>query len=86
MIKDLVTFEDNNANNLEENFQNTVDEYIETCKQLRREPQKAFKGVFNIRTGSDLHMADVRNILKMGVSLNSYIKKLIEKDMKLSLN
>lgn len=86
MINDLVTFEATNANDLEENFKNAVDEYIETCKQLGREPQKAFKGVFNVRTGSELHMAAVRNALKMGVSLNSYIKSLIEKDVKVSLN
>ena len=86
MINDLVTFEANNANDLEENFKNAVDEYIETCKQLGREPQKAFKGVFNVRTGSELHMAAVRNALKMGISLNSYIKNLIEKDVKIFLN
>ncbi|WP_072680708.1 type II toxin-antitoxin system HicB family antitoxin [Arcobacter sp. LA11] len=86
MINDLVTFEANNADDLEENFRNSVDEYIETCKQLGREPQKAFKGVFNVRTGSELHMAAVRNALKMGISLNSYIKILIEKDVKLSLS
>ncbi len=86
MINDLVTFEANNADDLEDNFKNSVDEYIETCKQLGREPQKAFKGVFNVRTGSELHLAAVRNALKMGISLNSYIKSLIEKDVKLSLN
>jgi predicted HicB family RNase H-like nuclease len=86
MINDLVTFEANNANDLEKNFKNAVDEYIETCKQLGREPQKAFKGVFNVRTGSELHMAAVRNALKMGISLNSYIKSLIEKDVKIFLN
>lgn len=84
MINDLVTFEANNADDLEDNFKNAVDEYIETCKQLGREPQKAFKGVFNVRTGSELHLAAVRNALRMGVSLNSYIKNLIEKDVKLS--
>lgn len=82
MINDLVTFEADNAIDLEENFQNAVDEYLETCKQLGREPQKAFKGVFNVRTGSDLHMEAVRNALKMGISLNAYIKNLIEKDTK----
>ncbi|MGB5920222.1 type II toxin-antitoxin system HicB family antitoxin [Arcobacter sp.] len=86
MINDLVTFEANNANDLEKNFKNAVDEYIETCKQLGREPQKAFKGVFNVRTGSELHMAAVRNALKMGISLNSYIKSLIEKDVKIFLH
>ena len=81
MVNDLVTFEADNAIELEENFKNAVDDYIETCIQLGREPQKAFKGVFNVRTGSDLHMLAVKNALRMGVSLNAYIKTLIEKDI-----
>ncbi|WP_198304691.1 type II toxin-antitoxin system HicB family antitoxin [Arcobacter vandammei] len=76
MINDLVTFE----------AQNAVDEYILTCKELNREPQKAFKGVFNVRTGSELHRLAVLNATKIGVSLNTYIKNLIEKDSKFSLN
>ncbi|MCT7406227.1 type II toxin-antitoxin system HicB family antitoxin [Aliarcobacter cryaerophilus] len=86
MINDLVTFEAQNATQLEENFKNVVDEYILTCKELNREPQKAFKGVFNVRTGSELHKLAVLNATKIGVSLNTYIKNLIEKDSKLSLN
>ena len=86
MINDLVTFEAQNATELEENFKNAVDEYILTCKELNREPRKAFKGVFNVRTGSELHKLAVLNATKIGVSLNTYIKNLIEKDSKLSLN
>lgn len=86
MINDLVTFEAETASDLEKNFKNCVDEYLNTCKALKREPQKAFKGVFNVRTGSELHLAAVKNALKMGVSLNAYVKSLIEKDTKISLN
>ncbi|MDX9814662.1 MAG: toxin-antitoxin system HicB family antitoxin [Sulfurimonadaceae bacterium] len=79
MINDLVTFEAQNAIELEENFKNAVDEYILTCKELDREPQKVFKGVFNVITGSKLHKLAVLNATKIGVSLNTYIKNLIEK-------
>ncbi len=86
MINDLITFEAQNATELEENFKNAVDEYLQTCKELNREPQKAFKGIFNVRTGTELHRLAVQNALKMGISLNSYIKNLIEKDTKISFN
>jgi predicted HicB family RNase H-like nuclease len=36
MIDDLVTFEANSADELEENFHRVVDEYIDTCKKLNR--------------------------------------------------
>ena len=55
MIDDLITFEATNVDELETNFKNAVDEYILTCKELNREPQKAFKGVFNVRVQPELH-------------------------------
>ena len=85
MINDLVTFEANNADELETNFHNAVDEYIETCKKLGRDPQKTFKGVFNIRIGSELHQKIYKEALKAGISLNSYIKNILQqKTLKLS--
>jgi len=80
MIDDLVTFEATNAIELEDNIHQAVDEYLETCKQLKREPQKVFKGVFNVRITPNLHKKLYENALKSGVSLNSYIKNTLEKE------
>lgn len=80
MIDDLVTFEADNAKELEANFKNAVDEYLQTCKALHREPQKILKGVFNVRVGNKLHQVAVKNATKLGISLNAYIKNLIAQD------
>jgi len=32
-----------------------VEDYLETCKALGREPQKVYKGVFNVRIEPELH-------------------------------
>ncbi len=81
MIDDLVTFEAVNAIELEENFQKAVDEYLETCKKLGREPQKVFKGVFNVRLNPKLHKKLYENAIKEGISLNSYIQKALEREV-----
>lgn len=80
MIDDLITFEAHNAKELEVNFKNAVDEYLQTCKTLQREPQRTLKGVFNVRVGSKLHQVAVKNATKLGISLNAYIKNLIAQD------
>ncbi len=49
MIEDLVTFEAISSNELEENFHTVVDEYMQTCKDLNREPQKTYKGILSNR-------------------------------------
>jgi len=81
MIDDLVTFEATTANELENNFCNSVDEYIQTCKELGREPQKAYKGIFNVRIDPELHKKIYQEALKAGVSLNAFVQQVLTKEV-----
>jgi predicted HicB family RNase H-like nuclease len=83
MIDDLVTFEATTVQELEINFHQAVDEYLETCKKLNREPAKVYKGVFNIRIDPKLHKSLYKNALKSGMSLNGYIQKALQKEVSL---
>jgi len=82
MIDDLVTFEATNADELEINFHQAVDEYLQTCKDLGREPAKVYKGVFNVKNDTKLHKKLYQEALKSGISLNSYIQKTLSKEVK----
>ncbi|MEA1893302.1 MAG: type II toxin-antitoxin system HicB family antitoxin [Campylobacterota bacterium] len=79
MIDDLVTFEATSADELENNFHAVVDEYIKTCKELNREPQKIYKGVFNVRIDPELHKKIYKEALKAGISLNAFVQKTLQK-------
>jgi len=81
MIDDLVTFEARTADELEENFHNAVDEYIRTCEELGREPQKVYKGVFNIRIEPELHKKIYREAVKAGMSLNAFVQQTLKKEI-----
>ena len=77
-IDDLITFEADNVSDLEQNFKNSVDDYIKTCKQLGRNPQKTYKGSFNLRIDTKLH-AQIHNIaLQENLSLNAFIGKALK--------
>jgi len=77
MIDDLITFEADNASELENNFHSSVDDYLETCKKLGRNPQKTYKGVFNVRIAPELHKKLYTEALKTGLSLNAYIQQTL---------
>ena len=81
MIDDLVTFEAVSAEDIETNFHNAVDEYIQTCKELNREPQKVYKGVFNIRIEPELHKKIYQEALKVGMSLNAFVKQTLKNEV-----
>jgi len=81
MIDDLVTFEAESAVDLEDNFHKAVDDYIKTCEDLGREPQKTYKGVFNVRVDPKLHKKAYQESIRQGISLNTFVKQAIEKEV-----
>ncbi len=78
LIDDLVTFEADSASELEINFENAVNEYLQTCKDLGRKPQKTYKGVFNVRIEPKLHQRIHQEALKAGLSLNAFVQNILK--------
>jgi len=54
-ISDLVTYEGTSVKELESSFTEAVDDYLITCKDINKEPNKLYRGLFNVRTSNDLH-------------------------------
>jgi predicted HicB family RNase H-like nuclease len=43
-INDLVSFEGTSVKQLKKEFQEAMEDYLATCKQLGKEPEKTYKG------------------------------------------
>ena len=69
-IDDLVTYEATSPTELQKEFEAAVDDYIDTCASLGRDPQKPLRGQFNVRIPPALHKAAVLRALADNVSLN----------------
>lgn len=78
-IKALVLFEGQSVNELKSAFYEAVDDYIETCKEIKTEPEKPFKGSLNIRIGRELHQKAAITAEQNKTSINQVIKEAIEK-------
>ena len=76
-LNDLVIFEADSAKKIKQSFIEAVEDYLETCAELGKEPEKTFKGSFNIRTTSELHKAAVLHATKKQQSLNEFVNKAI---------
>jgi len=74
---DLVTFEGKTVNNLKKAFTEAVEDYLVLCKEVGKEPQKSYKGSFNIRISPELHRAAAVIAGKKGISLNTFVEKAI---------
>ncbi len=80
-INDLVTFEGQTVDELKIAFSESVDDYIELCKDAGKEPLKSFKGTFNIRISPELHGMAFEKAMIQGKSLNQFIQQAIEKEV-----
>ncbi|HGA5700449.1 TPA: type II toxin-antitoxin system HicB family antitoxin [Salmonella enterica subsp. enterica serovar Birkenhead] len=80
-INDLVTYEAKTIEALRKAFEEAVEDYIETCKELGRTPEKTMSGTFNVRIGSSLHKEAYLAARSLKMSLNDYVKKAIENEV-----
>ncbi|MBQ9880148.1 MAG: type II toxin-antitoxin system HicB family antitoxin, partial [Clostridia bacterium] len=76
-IRALVSYEGENARDLVEDFHGAVDDYLALCEEQRTEPEKAYKGSFNVRISPELHKAAVIAALRDRISLNSFVENAI---------
>jgi predicted HicB family RNase H-like nuclease len=72
-IDDLLVAECDAASEVEACAKALIDDYIDTCVEEGREPQKPFKGSFNVRMEPDLHRKSAMAAADIGVSLNAWI-------------
>ena len=76
-ITDLVTFEGNSVSNLKEAFVDAVEDYLALCAKVGKEPNKPYKGSFNVRISPELHQKATLLAQTKGVSLNSFVEDAI---------
>jgi predicted HicB family RNase H-like nuclease len=76
-IDDLVTFEGASVKELKKAFHEAVEDYLETCKELGKEPNKTYKGTFNVRITTDLHKDAAFFAASHNISLNDFVKTAI---------
>lgn len=77
-IDDLITYESDSPKSLQAEFEAAVDDYIETCAELGRQPKKPLKGMFNVRIPPALHKAAVLKSKEQDCSLNEVVVQALE--------
>lgn len=77
-IDDLVTYEATTVQELIQAFNEAVEDYLETCKQIGKEPNKTYKGSFNVRIPGELHRDAAIYAASRDISLNDFVKTAIQ--------
>ena len=78
-IHALVSYEGTDVVSLRAAFEEAVDDYLDFCKETGKQPEKPFKGSFNLRFDPELHKCLVSNAMSEGKTLNTFVKDLLQR-------
>jgi predicted HicB family RNase H-like nuclease len=73
-INDLVSFEGSSVKELKKAFKEAVEDYLETCSEIGKTPDKTYKGTFNVRVSSALHKEASLFAAVHNMTLNEFVK------------
>jgi len=77
-INDIITYEGSTVPELVQNFQASVDRYLDYCARTGKEPNKPFSGSFNVRIGPERHKLVATEARQQQTSINDVICKVID--------
>ena len=80
-IRSLISYEGTTAKELVEDFHGAVDDYLELCAAEGKEPERAYKGSFNVRVSPDLHKQAVIYASSRQMSLNSLVEQALRNSL-----
>ena len=78
-IKGLISYEGESIQSLRQDFEEAVDDYLEMCAENNQEPQKPYKGSFNVRVSPELHRSLALYSLSHGQTLNYSVEEAIRR-------
>lgn len=77
-MRDGVYFETEYASGVESAFHEAVDDYLAFCAEKGKEPEKSYRGTFNVRINPELHRAAALAAAARQESLNQFVADAIE--------
>ncbi len=78
----VITFEGKTVDEIEKAFHESVDAYLDWCKEDGVEPEKPYSGKFIVRINPDLHRQVVIESRKRKVSLNKFVEEALSHEVK----
>ena len=78
-INSLISYEGDSLQSLQKDFTEAVDDYLSLCAETGIEPDKSYKGSFNVRVSPELHKSLAAFSAAHNQSLNTVVEDAIQK-------
>jgi non-homologous end joining protein Ku/predicted HicB family RNase H-like nuclease len=80
-IDDFITAEVDRASEVESAFAELVDDYLASCAELGKSPDRPFKGLFNVRVSPDLHRQAAFAAANERLTLNGFVTSALHEKL-----
>lgn len=81
-INGLVSYEGKSIEELQADFEEAVEDYLEMCREQNVEPQRTYKGTFNVRISPSLHKNLAMYAAMHNKTLNATVEEAISRYVK----
>lgn len=78
-IRDVVTFQGKSIKEIEKAFHDSVNDYLDLCKERGEAPDKPFSGKFVVRVSPEIHRKVYVSAKKSGQSINAWLNKNLQR-------
>ena len=76
-VADSLNSHGTNVEELRQMFEQSIDNYLDLCAKIGKDPEKEFKGTFNVRIPPEMHKKVSLEAAKQNITLNQYIVRAI---------
>lgn len=80
-ITDSLSFHGKSIEEIRERFELCIDDYLQMCEEIGKEPNREFKGSFNVRISPALHREIALAAAKQKLTLNQYVATSLERSL-----
>lgn len=77
-LNDVLGFHGSSVEELMLAFKDCIDNYLEWCKVAGKEPEREFRGMFNVRISPDSHREAAMEAAIDGITMNQFVSEAIE--------
>lgn len=77
-IRSLISYEGDSLQQLKEDFEGAIVDYLDDCQTKGINPEKAYRGSFNVRVSPELHKDLAYYAASHGQSLNATVEEAIK--------
>ena len=81
-IRDVITFQAENTQEIRKAFEESVDDYLTFCKERGEEPDKPFSGNFSVRVSPELHKQVFIASRHANKSLNIWVSEALQQSLR----